>query len=158
MINVVIIDDHPIVRAGMRAILDCAEGIQVVGEGGNCSEALQMVETYSPDVLVLDIGLPDKNGIEVAACLKEKKSSTAVLILTAYNDPQIIFNLLENGAIGYVLKDEALRDTLSNAVRAAADGKSWLSPSIASQVIKRAITQVDSQINLDQSSFMGMKF
>ncbi len=153
MINVVIIDDHPIVRAGMRAILDCAEGIQVVGEGGSCSEALQMVERYSPDVLVLDIGLPDKNGIEVAACLKEKKSTTAVLILTAYNDPQIIFNLLENGAIGYVLKDEAL-ETLSNAVRAAADGKSWLSPSIASQVIKRAITQADSQNNLDQTSYV----
>jgi DNA-binding NarL/FixJ family response regulator len=138
MINVVIVDDHPIVRAGMRAILDCAEDIQVVGEGGSSSEALKLAVEQAPDVMVLDIGLPDRNGMEVAAALKEMGSSTAVLILTAQNDPQIIFNLLENGAIGYVLKDEAL-ETLANAVRAAADGKSWLSPSVANQVIQRAI-------------------
>lgn len=138
MINVVIIDDHPVVRAGMRTILDCTGDICVVAEGGNGREALQLVERYSPDVLVLDIGLPDKSGIEVASQINAKIPGTAILILTAHNDAQIVFNLLENGAIGYVLKDEAI-ETLSNAVRAAACGKSWLSPSIASQVIKKAI-------------------
>jgi two-component system, NarL family, response regulator DegU len=140
MLTVVLIDDHPIVRAGMRAILNCADDISVVGEGGSSREALHLVSELSPDVLVLDIGLPDSNGNEVVSRLKETKSKTSILILTAHNDPQIIFNLLENGATGYVLKDEAL-ETLANAVRAAAAGKSWLSPSVANQVIQRAISQ-----------------
>ncbi len=144
MINVVIIDDHPIVRAGMRAILDCTNDIRVVAEGGSGGEALQLVRTLAPDVLVLDVGLPDENGINVAARIHAIKSTTAVLILTAHNDPQLVFNLLQNGAIGYVLKDEAL-ETLANAVRAASTGKSWLSPSVASQVIERAISRSEPQ-------------
>jgi len=142
MINVVIIDDHPIVRAGMRAILDCTNDIRVVAEGGSGREALHLVSTIAPDVLVLDVGLPDENGIDVAARIRAIKSTTAVLILTAHNDPQLVFNLLQNGAIGYVLKDEAL-ETLANAVRAASTGKSWLSPSVASQVIQRAISRTE---------------
>ncbi len=142
MINVVIIDDHPIVRAGMRAILDCTDDIRVVAEGGSGREALHLVSKIAPDVLVLDVGLPDENGIDVAARIRATNSTTAVLILTAHNDPQLVFNLLQNGAIGYVLKDEAL-ETLANAVRAASSGKSWLSPSVASQVIQRAISHTE---------------
>ena len=144
MINVVIIDDHPIVRAGMRAILDCTNDIRVIAEGGSGGEALHLVRTLAPDVLVLDVGLPDENGINVAARIRAIESTTAVLILTAHNDPQLVFNLLQNGAIGYVLKDEAL-ETLANAVRAASTGKSWLSPSVASQVIQRAISRTEPQ-------------
>lgn len=144
MINVVIIDDHPIVRAGMRAILDCTNDIRVIAEGGSGGEALHLVRTLAPDVLVLDVGLLDENGINVAARIRAIESTTAVLILTAHNDPQLVFNLLQNGAIGYVLKDEAL-ETLANAVRAASTGKSWLSPSVASQVIQRAISRTEPQ-------------
>jgi DNA-binding NarL/FixJ family response regulator len=149
MINVVIIDDHPIVRAGMRAILDCTNDIRVVAEGGSGGEALHLVRTIAPDVLVLDVELPDENGINIAARIRAMKSTTAVLILTAHNDPQLVFNLLQNGAIGYVLKDEAL-ETLANAVRAAATGKSWLSPSVASQVIQRAINRAEPLQRNDQ--------
>jgi DNA-binding NarL/FixJ family response regulator len=140
MITVAIVDDHPIVRAGMRTILESSDDIVVVAEGGSGGEALQLVAEYIPDVLVLDINLPDKNGIEVTCQLRAKNSSTAILILTAHDDPQLIFELLENGAIGYVLKDEAL-ETLANAVRAAASGKSWLSPTVASQVVQRIAKQ-----------------
>jgi DNA-binding NarL/FixJ family response regulator len=138
MITVAIVDDHPIVRAGMRAVLESSDGIVVVAEGGSGSEALQLVKEYVPDVLVLDINLPDKSGVDVTFQLQAQNSSTAILILTAHDDAQVIFELLENGAIGYVLKDEAL-ETLANAVRAAASGKSWLSPTIASKVVKRAV-------------------
>ncbi|MHC1781808.1 MAG: response regulator [Anaerolineaceae bacterium] len=151
MISVVIIDDHPIVRAGMRTVLECADDINVVAEGGNGSDALRLVEEHSPDVLVLDIGLPDRSGIEVTADLHKKNLPTAVLILTAQDDAQIIFHLLENGAIGYVLKDEAL-ETLANAVRAAANGKSWLSPTIASQVIQRAVKEPVTRPKDDRSA------
>ena len=138
MITVAIVDDHPIVRAGMRTVLELTDDIVVVADGGNGSEALQLVEEYAPDVLVLDINLPDQSGIDVTRQLKARNLSTTILILTAHDDSQAIFELLENGAIGYVLKDEAL-ETLANAVRAAASGKSWLSPAVASQVVQRAV-------------------
>jgi len=140
MITVAIVDDHPIVRAGMRSVLDLADDITVAAEGGNGSEALQLVAEHIPDVLVLDLNLPDRNGVEVTRQLRSQNFPTAILILTAHDDSQAIFELLENGAIGYVLKDEAL-ETLANAVRAAASGKSWLSPTIASQVVQRAVKQ-----------------
>jgi two-component system response regulator DegU len=140
MITVAIVDDHPIVRAGMRTILESCDDIVVLAEGGSGGEALQMVDEYHPGVLVLDINLPDKSGIDVTRQLQTQNSSTAILILTAHNDSQLIFELLENGAIGYVLKDEAL-ETLTSAVRAAASGKSWLSPTVASLVVQRVVGQ-----------------
>lgn len=140
MITVAIVDDHPIVRAGMRAILASSDDIVVVAEGGSGGEALRLVDEYHPDVLVLDINLPDKSGIDVTRQLQAQNSPTAILILTAHDDSRLIFELLENGALGYVLKDEAL-ETLANAVRAAASGKSWLSPTIASHVVQRVVRQ-----------------
>jgi DNA-binding NarL/FixJ family response regulator len=144
VINVVIIDDHPVVRAGMRSILDTTSDIKVAADGASGSDALRLVARYKPDVLVLDLSLPDISGLEVARQLCLEKTSTAILVLTAHNDRQTIFGLLECGAIGYVLKDEAL-ETLSNAVRAAARGESWLSPSVASQVVEAALDQGSRQ-------------
>ena len=136
--TVVIVDDHPIVRAGMRAILQSAADIEIVGEGENGADALRLVDELRPDVLALDVQLPDLNGLEVTRQLRAKGVSTAVLILTVHNDPQTIFGLLESGAVGYVLKDEAL-ETLVSAVRSAARGETWLSPAVARQVVRRAV-------------------
>lgn len=138
MITVVVVDDHPIVRAGMRAVLDAADDMIVVAEGVNGADALRLVAQHCPTVLVLDVNLPDFNGVEVTRQLREQRTSTAILALTVHDDSQTIFGLLESGAIGYVLKDEAL-ETLTNAVRAAAQGDSWLSPAVARQVIQRAV-------------------
>ena len=138
MITIVVVDDHPIVRAGMRAVLDAADDMTVVAEGVNGAEALQLVAQHCPMVLVLDVNLPDLNGVEVTRRLREQHTSTAILALTVHADSQTIFGLLESGAIGYVLKDEAL-ETLANAVRAAAHGDSWLSPAVARQVVQRAV-------------------
>jgi len=137
MIRVVIVDDHPIVRAGIRAVLDAADAITVVAEGARGAEARDLVSAHRPDVLVLDVNLPDVNGIEVMRQLRAQKSSTAILILTVHNDAPTIFGLLESGAAGYVLKDDAL-ETIVNAVRAVARGETWLSPAIARQVVARA--------------------
>ena len=137
-ITIVIVDDHPIVRAGMRTILNSASDIEVLGEGGSGQDALRLVEELHPDVLALDVRLPDMHGLQVTRQLREKNSNTAVLILTGYDDSQTIFGLLETGAVGYVLKDEAL-ETLVSAVRVAASGETWLSPSVASRVVRRAV-------------------
>jgi NarL family two-component system response regulator LiaR len=140
MIRVVVVDDHPVVRAGMRLILDAADNVVVVGEGASGADALRLVAQHRPDVLVLDVNLPDLNGLEVTQRLRDRGATAAILILTVQDDQPTIFGLLEAGASGYVLKDEAL-ETLVSAVHAAARGDSWLSPAVARQVVHRAIGQ-----------------
>ncbi len=151
MTTVVIVDDHPVVRAGMRTVLDTAPGVTVVAEGASGADALRLVAQHRPDVLVLDVNLSDPspgsgqalNGVEVARRLRDRGTTTAILILTIYDDSQTVFGLLESGATGYVLKDEAL-ETLVSAVRAAARGESWLSPAVARQVVRRAVGEAPS--------------
>jgi DNA-binding NarL/FixJ family response regulator len=138
MITTVIVDDHPIVRVGMRAVLDTADDIVILAEGDSGSAALHLVSQHRPDVLVLDVNLPDMDGLEVTRRLRAQGVPTAILILTVQDDNPTIFGLLESGAAGYVLKDEAL-EMLVGAVRAVAQGKSWLSPTIAGQVVSRAV-------------------
>src|SRR5512145_13096 len=149
MITVVIVDDHPIVRAGMRAVLGAVEDIDVIAEGASGGDALRLAAECAPDVLVLDINLPDISGVEVVRQLCDRHTKSAILILTVQDDAPTVFGLLECGALGYVLKDEAL-ETLASAVRAVARGESWLSPAVASQVVKRAIGQPAGQANVRQ--------
>jgi len=138
MITAIIVDDHPIVRAGMRTVLEAATDVTVVAEGSSGADALRLVQRHCPDVLVLDVNLPDLNGLQVTQQLRAQGVTTAILILTVHDDSQTVFGLLESGATGYVLKDEAL-ETLAGAVRAAARGESWFSPAVARQVLRRAI-------------------
>jgi DNA-binding NarL/FixJ family response regulator len=138
LIRVVIVDDHPIVRAGMRMVLNEVPGIQIVGEGTNGQDALRQVTELHPDVLVLDVNLPDINGVEVTRRLRAQGTATSVLILTIHNDSQTIFGLLQAGASGYVLKDDTL-ETLASAIQAVAHGEIWLSSRITEQVIQRAL-------------------
>ena len=142
-IAVVIVDDHPVVRAGMRTVLDTVADVTVVAEGANGADALRLVSQHRPDVLVLDVNLPDVNGVEVTRRLRDRGTTTAILILTIHDDSQTVFGLLDSGAVGYVLKDEAL-ETLVSAVRAAARGESWLSPAVARQVVRRAVGHAPS--------------
>jgi len=137
MPTVVIVDDHPIVRAGMRTVLTNTDDIRVVAEGACGADALRLVAAHRPDVLVLDVNLPDVNGIEITRQLRAQGTPVAILILTVHHDRQTVLGILEAGATGYVLKDDAL-ETLASAVRAVARGETWLSPSIARQVVARA--------------------
>lgn len=136
--TVIIVDDHPVVRAGIRQVLQATEDLSVIAEGASGAEALRLVTAQAPDVLVLDVNLPDMSGVEVTRRLRAAGVRSAILVLTVHDDAQTIFGLLEGGANGYVLKDEAL-ETLVSAVRAVARGESWLSPEVARQVVRRAI-------------------
>jgi len=144
MITVVVVDDHPVVRAGMQKVLDSAADISVVAEGASGTEALQLVDRHRPNVLLLDVRLPDLGGAEVCQRLQHRAVETAVLILTAYDDAHTVFGLLERGACGYVLKDEALQ-VLVCAVRTVAAGGTWLSPAVASRVVSRALGEPSSR-------------
>ncbi|MFP4344525.1 MAG: response regulator [Anaerolineales bacterium] len=139
MTTVVVVDDHPVVRAGMRALLESARDLNVLAEGATGAEALELVARHQPDVLVLDVNLPDLSGLEVARRLQTRGDTPAILILSVRDDRRTIFELLASGAAGYVLKDEA-PERLVHAVRVVARGESWLSPAVAREVIARAVT------------------
>lgn len=126
-IRVLLIDDHPIIRSGIRMLLEQAGDIQVVGEADNGADALGLVKRLKPDVLLLDMEMPGKTGVEVARELKAAAAPVRVLALSAYDDEQYILNLLAEGAVGYLTKEEAL-DTIVDAVHGVARGEEgWLS-------------------------------
>jgi DNA-binding NarL/FixJ family response regulator len=133
-IRIVTIDDHPLVRTGMRQVLDAAAGMAVVAEGATGADALRLSAQFHPDVLVLDVNLPDMSGVEVTRRLQTLAADTAVVIFTVHSDRETALGLVEAGAAGYVLKDDAA-ETLANAVRVVAHGESWISPKIAGLVI-----------------------
>jgi len=137
-IRVILADDHPVVRSGIRAELDGADGIEVVGEASSGDEAIRLVEELRPDVLVSDVVMPGMDGVEVARLLREKHPELRILAPSAYDENAFVFGLLSAGAMGYVLKEEAL-DTIVEAIRAASRGESWLSPRVAAKVMKRGI-------------------
>ncbi len=136
-IRIVLADDHPVVRWGIRSMLEKASDLVVVGEAGGGEEALRLVEHLSPDVLLLDMEMPDISGLEVARRLLADGSPVHVLALSAHDDEQYIFGLLDHGAAGYLTKDEA-PSTIVEAVRGVARGeKGWISRRVANKLVRR---------------------
>lgn len=135
-IRILLADDHVLVREGTRELLEREKDLEVVAEAGDGEEAVQLVKSQRPDVAIIDIAMPKLNGIEATKQIKALYPATAVLILTAYDDDQYIFALLEAGAAGYLLKNVRRRD-LIEAVRAVHAGESVLHPTIARKVVNR---------------------
>ncbi len=138
MIRVLIAEDHLMVRAGIRALLEKAGDIRVLGEASNGQEAIEMVEQLKPDVLIMDIMMPRLNGIQAAENLRDLKLPTQILLLSMYSDEGFVHQALQYGVKGYVLKS-SVSDELLWAVRAVAAGKTYLSSPIAEIVVESAI-------------------
>lgn len=137
-IRVVIADDHPVVRAGIRSLLAKHPDLQVVGEIGDGPQVEPLVEVWQPDVLVLDMAMPGLDPVAVTRRLKERHPDLNVLVLTAYDDDAYVTGLLAAGATGYLLKEEAL-DMLVAAIRAVARRESWFSQRVAARLARKAI-------------------
>ncbi len=133
-IRTLIVDDHAIVREGVRMILSTHPDIQVVGEASNGEQAVSLAQTLRPDVVVMDISMPGMNGIEATQQIRQRAAEVNVLALTMHEDDHYVFQLLKAGAAGYVLKRAAATD-LVDAVRAAARGEAFLYPSVAKTVV-----------------------
>ena len=142
-IKVVVADDHPIVREGVRMILAKERDIEVVGEAADGEQALQLVERVRPDVVIMDISMPGMGGIEATQKVRERYPKVSVLVLTMHEDESYVFQLLRAGASGYVLKRAAAQD-LVHAVRAAARGEAFLYPSVARKVVEDYLKRVEA--------------
>lgn len=133
-IRVVLADDHLVVRAGIRMLLEQDPNIEVVGEADNGEQAIELVSLHSPDVLLLDMEMPGKNGVVVAQELTRMKAKVRILGLSAHDDAQYVSSLLQNGAVGYLTKGEA-PDKMVSAVHGVARGETgWFSQQVIMQM------------------------
>jgi len=132
--RVVLIDDHNLVRAGMRALVEKLSGIEVVGEAGDGREALAIVETSKPDLVLMDLSMPGFNGVEATARIGKASPGTRVIIVSVHGDPQSVLAAIDAGAKGYMSKDASVAE-LDLAVKAAMRGGTYLSPSISQHVV-----------------------
>ncbi len=135
-IRVFLLDDHEVVRRGLRDLLESDGDIEVVGESGSAQEATRRIPALRPDVAILDGRLPDGSGIDVCREIRSRDPHIAALVLTSYDDDEALFSAIMAGAAGYVLKQVRGRDLL-DAVRRVAAGQSLLDPAVTQQVLDR---------------------
>ena len=142
-IKILVVDDHAIVREGVRMILAKESDLEVVGEAGDGQQALELTERVRPDVVIMDISMPGMGGIEATQTVRARHPEVQVLALTMHEDESYVFQLLRAGAAGYVLKRAAAQD-LVQAVRASAKGEAFLNPSVARKVVEDYLRRVET--------------
>jgi two-component system response regulator DevR len=135
-LGVFLLDDHEVVRAGLRALIEASEGLEVVGEASTVEEALTRIPATHPHVAILDVRLPDGSGIEVCREIRSNSPEIACVMLTSYADDEALFAAIMAGASGYVLKQVGSSD-LVESVRRAASGESLLDPALTDRVLER---------------------
>lgn len=139
-IRLMLVDDHAVVRSGLRMLLESEADVEIVGEFGTAGEALEVVGQLKPHVVLMDIGLPDLSGIEAASEIKQLSPETAIVALTIHEDEEYFFKMLEAGSSGYVPKRAAPEELLT-AIRVAAAGEVYLYPSLAKYLVKDYLAQ-----------------
>lgn len=151
MTRLLLVDDHAVVRSGLKMLLSGHEEMEIVGEAGSAAEAMREAERTSPEVILMDIGLPDKTGIEATRDIKKRFPEMKIVALTIHEDEEYFFQMLDAGASGYVPK-RAAPDELITAIRAAAAGEVYLYPSMAKLLVRDYLNverPADEKLNLD---------
>ena len=140
-LRLVLADDHTMMRSGMRLLLEREPDFSIVGEAGDGRQAIEIVEAQSPDVILMDIAMPNMNGIEATRRITDTHPKTAVIILSMHSDESYVLRALKAGARGYLLKDSAESDLIS-AVRAVSEGKAFFSPAISKLLVEDYVRQL----------------
>ena len=149
--RVVIADDHGVVRQGIRGVLEAIDGLEVVGEAGDGEEALEMIADLDPDVVVLDVNMPGKSGLDVTTALRQDGHPARVLILSMHDDPEYVLQAVRSGADGYVLKDAPPAE-LRDAVKAVHDGREYFTARVTQQLsvgLRQEIEEEQLRTRLD---------
>ena len=143
-VRVLLADDHALVRAGIRALLQGLEGVTVVAETGNGAEVLELARTHRPDVVLLDISMPGLSGLDVSAQLERELPEVRVVVLSMHANEEYVLQALRSGAAGYMLKDSATAE-LELALKAVMRGETYLSPPISKQVVEGYVQRVGAE-------------
>lgn len=147
-IKILIADDHPMMRQALRDILKRQSDFVIIGEASNGKEAIQMADTLSPRIVIMDISMPELNGLEATHQIKTKHPEIAVLVLTVHNDSEHILSILDAGAEGYLTKD-AFEDEIVQAIRAVLAGDTVYSPTVSKMILRHAIQYKTKPLNID---------
>jgi len=147
-ISVILADDHPVVRDGLAAIVNQQPDMEVVAEAGDGEEAIALYDAHHPDVMVLDLRMPKRDGVAVVQHVLEKHPKAHLLIMTTYDGDEDIFRSLSQGAKGYILKDAPRQEILS-AIRAVSEDRSYTSSTIATKALQRMVKPSLTQRELD---------
>lgn len=145
-IQVLIVDNHALVRAGFRSLLQSVEAIDVIAEAGNGQEAVRLVELYHPDIVLMDIAMPIMNGLQATAQITKDFPQVHVIILSMYANEEYAYQALRAGAAGYVLKDSGTSE-LELAIQAIARGETYLSPTVSKYVVADYVRRTSSEPN-----------
>ena len=151
--RLLLVDDHAVVRSGLRMLLSAESDVEIVGEASTAKEAIEAAEALRPDVILMDIGLPDLSGIDATREIKKRFPNVSIVALTIHEDEEYFFKMLEAGASGYVPK-RAAPDELLTAIRAAATGAVYLYPSLAKLLVKDYLNQEHS--DADKANLGGL--
>lgn len=141
-LHILLVDDQRLMREGLRTLIELEPGMQVVGEAGDGREALAVFETLRPDVVLMDVRMPDMDGVEATRTLVERWPDAKVIILTTFDDDEYVFEGLRAGALGYLLKDVSIQE-LADAIRAVAAGGVLIEPSVARKVVAEFARLID---------------
>lgn len=137
-IRLLLVDDHPLVRDGLRVRLEVVPGFEVVGEAANAEEAHAQLELLRPTLVLMDVGMKGVNGIDLTAALLEREPALLVLMLSMYDNPEYVQRALQAGARGYVLKDSPAREIIA-AIEAVAGGGTFLSPAVSTRLFRNQV-------------------
>ena len=135
-LKVVLVDDHEIVRQGIKALLEAEEDIEVIGEASGGKQAVEIVRSYKPDVVVMDVRMPEGGGVEACREIRDQVPEAQVIMLTSFSDDEALFNSIMAGAAGFVLKQIRGSD-LVDAIRTVGGGESLLDPGVTQRVLER---------------------
>ncbi|TKK90119.1 response regulator transcription factor [Herbidospora galbida] len=155
MIRLMIVDDHPVVREGLRGMIDGNEGITVVGEAGSGDEAVVRARDLAPDVVLMDLRMPGGDGVGATSRILAGQPGARVIVLTTYETDQDIVRAVEAGAAGYLLKDTSRADLLG-AIKAAARGETVLSPSVATRLVTRMRAPVIESLSPRETEVLSL--
>jgi DNA-binding NarL/FixJ family response regulator len=153
--NVLLADDHNLVRAGIRSLLAGIHGFEVIAEADNGRDALKLIDEHRPDIVLLDIAMPELNGLEVASRIHRDHPDISVIILSMHSNEEYVLQALRAGASGYLLKDSAPTE-LELALRSVARGETYLSPSISKHVVDDYLRRVSNK-SLDEPREPGLQ-
>jgi len=132
--RVLLVDDHTLVRAGLVRLIQGFAGFEVIGEAGNCAQAVELAHRHKPDLMLLDLSLPDKSGLDALLLIRRHSPHTRVLMMSMHDDPQYVREALDRGAAGFIVKDAATIE-LELAMRTAINGDLFFSPRLSSQMV-----------------------